>query len=168
MGKTLDQLFDAYERGSVTRRDLMAAVASFVALGSTSLSAQPTSSGDDWGYHGIFHFTVEASNFERSLAFYQTLGFKLLRDNRDIVWPDYVATQFGLRRAQGRGALLALGEEEHHTRLDGGADRVDRAVRRRARLQLGAEQRAMKKSGVRRGVLVYKGPDPAAKMKIQV
>ena len=48
----------------------------------------------------------------------QTLGFKLLRDNRDIVWPDYVATQFGLRRAQGRGALLALGEEEHHTRLD--------------------------------------------------
>ena len=73
MGKTLDQLFDAYERGSVTRRDLMAAVASFVALGSTSLSAQPTSSGDDWGYHGIFHFTVEASNFERSLAFYQTL-----------------------------------------------------------------------------------------------
>ena len=118
MGKTLDRLFDAYERGSVTRRDLMAAVASFVALGSTSLSAQPTSSGDDWGYHGIFHFTVEASNFERSLAFYQTLGFKLLRDNRDIVWPDYVATQFGLRRAQGRGALLALGEEEHHTRLD--------------------------------------------------
>ena len=32
---------------------------------------------------------------------------------------------------------------------------------------LGAEQRAMKKSGVRRGVLVYKGPDPEAKMKIQ-
>ena len=31
---------------------------------------------------------------------------------------------------------------------------------------MGAEQRAMKKSGVRRGVLVYKGPDPAAKMKI--
>ncbi len=30
----------------------------------------------------------------------------------------------------------------------------------------GAAQRAMKKSGVRRGVLVYKGPDPAGKMEI--
>jgi len=71
-----------------------------------------------WSLQGIFHFTVAASNFEQSLAFYQTLGFRLLRDNRDIIWPDYVATQFGLRRAQGRGALLALGEEAHHTRLD--------------------------------------------------
>ena len=72
----------------------------------------------DWGYEGIFHFTVEASNFERSLAFYQALGFRLLRDNRDVVWPPYVAENFGLERAQGRGALLALGDEPHHTRLD--------------------------------------------------
>jgi len=73
---------------------------------------------DEWGYEGIFHFTVEASSFERSLAFYQALGFRLLRDNRDIEWPPEVAENFGLRRAQGRGALLALGEEPHHTRLD--------------------------------------------------
>ena len=33
---------------------------------------------------------------------------------------------------------------------------------------LGAEQRTMKKSGVRRGVLVYKSPDAAGKMKISV
>jgi catechol 2,3-dioxygenase-like lactoylglutathione lyase family enzyme len=72
----------------------------------------------EWAYEGIFHFTVEASNFERSLAFYQALGFRLLRDNRDVVWPSYVAENFGLERAQGRGALLALGPEPHHTRLD--------------------------------------------------
>jgi catechol 2,3-dioxygenase-like lactoylglutathione lyase family enzyme len=72
----------------------------------------------DWRLRSIFHFTVAASDFERSLAFYQTLGFRLLRDNRDVVWPAYVARQFGLEEAQGRGALLALGEEEHHTRLD--------------------------------------------------
>lgn len=71
-----------------------------------------------WSLQSIFHFTVRASNFERSLAFYQALGFQLLRDNRDIVWPAYVATQFGMRQAQGRGALLALGSEPHHTRLD--------------------------------------------------
>ena len=71
-----------------------------------------------WELVSLFHFTVEASDFERSLAFYQTLGFQLLRDNRDVVWPDYVARQFGLRRAQGRGALLAIGAGEQHTRLD--------------------------------------------------
>ena len=72
----------------------------------------------DWSYQGIFHFTVNATNFERSLEFYQTLGFRVLRDNRDVVWPDYVAENFGMQRAQGRGALLALGEGEQHTRLD--------------------------------------------------
>jgi catechol 2,3-dioxygenase-like lactoylglutathione lyase family enzyme len=72
----------------------------------------------DWGFESIFHFTVNATSFERSLAFYQTLGFQLLRDNRDVVWPDYVAENFGLSKAQGRGALLALGPEPHHTRLD--------------------------------------------------
>jgi catechol 2,3-dioxygenase-like lactoylglutathione lyase family enzyme len=72
----------------------------------------------DWGFESIFHFTVSATNFERSIAFYQTLGFELLRDNRDVVWPDFVAENFGLEEAQGRGALLALGPEPHHTRLD--------------------------------------------------
>lgn len=72
----------------------------------------------DWGYEHVFHFTVNASDFERSIAFYTTLGFQILRDNRDVVWPDYVAPQFGLRRAQGRGALLALGEGPEHVRLD--------------------------------------------------
>ena len=62
----------------------------------------------EWGFESIFHFTVNATNFERSLAFYRTLGFQLLRDNRDVVWPDFVAGNFGMTRAQGRGALLAL------------------------------------------------------------
>jgi catechol 2,3-dioxygenase-like lactoylglutathione lyase family enzyme len=74
--------------------------------------------GEGWSLRSIFHFTVNATNFERSLAFYQTLGFRLLRDNRDVVWPEYVARQFGLEEAQGRGALLAVGEGELHTRLD--------------------------------------------------
>ena len=72
----------------------------------------------DWGFESIFHFTVSATNFERSLAFYQTLGFQLLRDNRDVVWPDFVAGNFGMRKAQGRGALLGLGSGPEHTRLD--------------------------------------------------
>jgi catechol 2,3-dioxygenase-like lactoylglutathione lyase family enzyme len=82
--------------------------------------SEPKASEDrkDWEIQSIFHFTVNATNFERSLAFYQTIGFKLLRDNRDFVWPDYVAGNFGMSRAQGRGALLAIDSGPLHTRLD--------------------------------------------------
>jgi len=73
---------------------------------------------DDWEIHGIFHFTINVSNFERSLEFYQTIGFRLLRDNRDVIWPDFVARNFGLKVAQARGALLAIGEGAEHTRID--------------------------------------------------
>ena len=73
---------------------------------------------EDWSVESLFHFVVNATNFERSLEFYTRLGFRVLRDNRDVVWPSYVGDNFGLKIAQGRGALLALGESEHHTRLD--------------------------------------------------
>jgi len=71
-----------------------------------------------WSIESIFHFTVNATHFERSLAFYQAIGFQLLRDNRDVIWPDYVAGNFGMTRAQGRGALLAIDSGPLHTRLD--------------------------------------------------
>ena len=72
----------------------------------------------DWELRSLFHFTVNATAFEPSLDFYTTLGFRVLRDNRDVVWPDYVATQFGMERAQGRGSLLAIDDGEFHTRVD--------------------------------------------------
>jgi len=77
-----------------------------------------TKTAGSWSVESLFHFVVNATNFERSLAFYTRLGFRVLRDNRDVVWPAYVGENFGMRVAQGRGALLALGESEHHTRLD--------------------------------------------------
>ena len=72
----------------------------------------------DWQVQSLFHFTVNATDFDRSLAFYQTIGFKVLRNNRDVVWPDYVGRQFGMERADGRGALLAIGDGPECTRLD--------------------------------------------------
>lgn len=73
-----------------------------------------------WQVESIFHFVVNASNLERSLAFYQTLGFTILSDRRDVIWPDFVAQNFGLRKAQGRGCLLGLGDDylPVQTRLD--------------------------------------------------
>lgn len=72
----------------------------------------------DWSVESLFHFVVNTWNFERSLEFYQRLGFGVLRDNRDVIWPQFVGENFGMEAAQGRGALLGLGESEHHTRLD--------------------------------------------------
>lgn len=72
----------------------------------------------EWSLQSIFHFTVNATSFERSLAFYTTLGFKVLRDNRDVVWGDMVARNFGMPVAQGRGALLGIGDGPLETRLD--------------------------------------------------
>jgi len=72
----------------------------------------------DWEVQSLFHFVLNVSNLERSLAFYQKLGFRVLRDNRDVVWPAMVAENFGMRAAQGRGALLGLGDGPDHTRLD--------------------------------------------------
>ena len=73
-----------------------------------------------WQLQSIFHFVVNASNLERSLAFYQTLGFSILSDRRDVIWPDFVADNFGLKKAQGRGCLLGLGDDyqPNQTRLD--------------------------------------------------
>ncbi len=72
----------------------------------------------NWEVQSLFHFVLNVSNLERSLEFYQRLGFRVLRDNRDVVWPPMVAENFGMRVAQGRGALLGLGESADHTRLD--------------------------------------------------
>lgn len=72
----------------------------------------------DWFLRSLFHHTINATHFETSLDFYTTIGFRVLRDNRDIVWPDYVATQFGMERAQGKGSLLAIDDGELHTRVD--------------------------------------------------
>ncbi|MEY2451976.1 MAG: glyoxylase family protein [Acidimicrobiaceae bacterium] len=71
-----------------------------------------------WTVKSIFHFTVNATNFDRSLEFYTALGFKVLRDNRDVIWGEFVANNFGMPVAQGRGALLGIGDGELETRLD--------------------------------------------------
>ena len=71
-----------------------------------------------WQPLSLFHFTLSVSSLERSIEFYTTVGFRLLRFNGDVIWPDYVADNFGLERAQGRGALLGIGDGPLETRLD--------------------------------------------------
>ena len=65
----------------------------------------------------IFHINVNCTNFDRSLQFYETLGFRIVRDLNEVGGEKLSA---GLRIPNGRGraALLILGDNPRVTRLD--------------------------------------------------
>jgi hypothetical protein len=46
------------------------------------------------------------------------LGFDVLNDRRDVVWPDFVATIFGMKRAKGRGVLMVLPSDPNGPMID--------------------------------------------------
>ncbi len=65
----------------------------------------------------IFHVNINVSDFERSLAFYQMLGFRVVNDLGTGSSPQLDA---GLQipNGQARAALLMLGDNPHATRID--------------------------------------------------
>ncbi|HUN56738.1 MAG TPA: VOC family protein [Candidatus Binataceae bacterium] len=65
----------------------------------------------------IFHINVNVTNFERSLKFYELLGFKIIRDLKEGGNPKL---DKGLRIPNGRGraVLMILGDNPRSTRLD--------------------------------------------------
>ena len=69
MFRTADELLTAYEKGTVTRRDLLADLAGVAGVslgGSTQVSAQRASTGCR-----LNHINLNVSNLERSKAFYE-------------------------------------------------------------------------------------------------
>jgi glyoxylase I family protein len=69
------------------------------------------------GVIGIFHLNINCSNFERSLAFYQMLGFKVVADmgeGSDAT----IAQGLGLPAGRYRGVLMQIGAGERATLLD--------------------------------------------------
>lgn len=74
----------------------------------------------DWQIRSIFHFVLPCSNVERSTAFYGLFGFEVIKDNRDVQWPDYVGTNFNMMTgAQGRAVQLVLPHGDRiQTRID--------------------------------------------------
>jgi catechol 2,3-dioxygenase-like lactoylglutathione lyase family enzyme len=83
MSDQIDRIFDAYERGAITRRDVLTAIASFVAVGggAACATASPTRSGESpWaptvvargdGRTHLNHVNLRVQDIERSFAFYQ-------------------------------------------------------------------------------------------------
>ena len=74
----------------------------------------------DWRARSIFHFVLPCTNVERSTAFYGHFGFEVIKDNRDVRWPEYVGANFNMMPgAQGRAVQLVLPHDDAlQTRID--------------------------------------------------
>ena len=74
----------------------------------------------DWHVRSIFHFILPCSNVEDSMAFYAHFGFEVIKDNREVQWPDYVGENFNMKSgAQGRAVQLILPQDDAlQTRID--------------------------------------------------
>jgi glyoxylase I family protein len=66
----------------------------------------------------IFHLNINCTNLERSLAFYQLLGFKIIIDFRDGMSSKEMAEAFGMQTAALKGVHLRLGDTPDATRID--------------------------------------------------
>ena len=66
---------------------------------------------------GIFHVNINVSDFDRSLAFYKMLGFRVLRD-LGTGGSKQLDIGLNLRNGRARAALLVLGDDPHATRID--------------------------------------------------
>ena len=66
----------------------------------------------------IFHFNINCTNLERTLAFYEMLGFKVILDFREGMKSQEMAEAFGLPVADLKGVHLRMGDNEEATRID--------------------------------------------------
>jgi len=72
----------------------------------------------DWELERLYHTVVNVRNLDESIAFYRLLGFEILDDRRNVEWPDFMSSFFGMKRAKGRGVLLALSSDPDGPMLD--------------------------------------------------
>jgi catechol 2,3-dioxygenase-like lactoylglutathione lyase family enzyme len=66
----------------------------------------------------IFHFNINCTNLERTLAFYEMLGFKVIYDFREGMKSQEMADAFGLPVADLKGVHLRMGDNQEATRID--------------------------------------------------
>ncbi len=62
---------------------------------------------DDWNLERFYHTIVNAKDIDESVAFYQALGFVIVRDRRRMHWPPGGGVVFGMiPDTKGRGGTL--------------------------------------------------------------
>ncbi len=74
--------------------------------------------GEAWALENLYHTVVNVRDLDESVAFYRLLGFEVLNDRRKVVWPDFVAGIFGLKRAKGSGVLMVLSADPSGPMID--------------------------------------------------
>ncbi|MBL9009687.1 MAG: VOC family protein [Alphaproteobacteria bacterium] len=72
----------------------------------------------DWSIERLYHTVINATDLDRTVAFYEALGFRVLNDRRDVDWPDFIGPLFGLTRPKGRGVLMNLPADPEGPMLD--------------------------------------------------
>lgn len=72
----------------------------------------------DWAIQKQYHTVINATDLDRTVAFYQALGFAVLNDRRDVDWPDFIGPLFGLTAPKGRGVLMNLPADPDGPMLD--------------------------------------------------
>lgn len=67
---------------------------------------------------GLFHCNVNVTDLDRSLPFYEMLGFKIIVDFRDGMSSPELAKAFGMSHATLRGVHLSADGDPSKTRID--------------------------------------------------
>jgi catechol 2,3-dioxygenase-like lactoylglutathione lyase family enzyme len=66
----------------------------------------------------IFHFNINCTSLERTIPFYEMLGFKVIMDFGDGMSSQEMADAFGLYSVNIKGVHMRLGDGEEATRID--------------------------------------------------
>ncbi|MBW1895886.1 MAG: VOC family protein [Deltaproteobacteria bacterium] len=72
----------------------------------------------DLAIERIFHFNINCTDLERTVPFYEMLGFKVILDFGDGMESREMADAFGMDKANIKGVHLRLGDGADATRID--------------------------------------------------
>jgi catechol 2,3-dioxygenase-like lactoylglutathione lyase family enzyme len=72
-----------------------------------------------WRLKHFYHTIINARDIDESVRFYKMLGFEIVSDRRNAVWPDGGGASFGLiPNTKGRGVLMILPDDPDGPMLD--------------------------------------------------
>ncbi len=75
--------------------------------------------GTGWRLKHLYHTILNARDVDETVAFYEMLGFEIVSDRRDAVWPDGSGASFALvPNPKGRGVLMILPSDPDGPMLD--------------------------------------------------
>src|SRR5690242_18310044 len=74
---------------------------------------------EKWRLKHLYHTIINAKNVGETVMFYEMLGFTIVSDRRDAVWPDGSGASFALvPNPKGRGVLMILPSDPDGPMLD--------------------------------------------------